>query len=760
VLALVAVGIALVPLLGRPASVEGTSPERGRPEATDPSAEDPASRAQALLEAEAFLDAARQFDEAASGAAHARERVLHLCNAAVCLERAARSGAGEARLARAAREAMQLSDSDPDAAFVLANWARWQLDQGRWEEAEAFALQAIRRARSAKEPATRVRGWRIVAESRRLLRRFGEAEEAVRTARGLLRDSDLSPGLDPVARELDLTAGLLELDRGRPGAALLDLEAILRAVEGEGDEGVRRRALLGMAEAASRDDRPGLREMALQRAAELAREARERADVHQCRALVATIEGRHEDAAAEAERCLAEAEAWIHRAPDESERIARRRGARGYLEAALATADASTVTGDRARTALAWIRRIRDGISSNPPQETRHPVTSSEPRLDAGDVHVLWFWGARRVTGILGRPGEDGRTVYRRFDAGPSEDLREWILLFRSLLGNAGQEELRLRAGELLARSLLPGGEAGQGGRLVLEPDGPLTALPFSALPGVRTEGDVDRAPLGIRCALLRWLPGVPASRGPVSAPSSDLVILADPSLPESGGHDELPGARREAERIAREDPRAVVLLGPEATESRVIGSGGAAVLHVAAHTSFRPETSALLLAPGDGEDGRLTPEEIRHLPTVPGLVVLSICESPLADVSGRTSAGALGHAFLRAGAATVIGALWKVEDDHLPTFLAEVYRRLREGVTPSEALRGARETMVRSGDPHLAVPLLWGAFVAEGRDEPPRWLPRRREKGADPMAAVLGLTAAIGFLAALGARRILRRAA
>ena len=174
-------------------------------------------------------------------------------------------------------------------------------------------------------------------------------------------------------------------------------------------------------------------------------------------------------------------------------------------------------------------------------------------------------------------------------------------------------------------------------------------------------------------------------------------------------------------------------------------------ILHLATHTDPDPGRPALLLAPGEGQDGRLEAEEIRALEGVPDIVILSGCETSLADVPGRTTVGEISSAFLEAGAASVVSALWKVEDRALGKFMAAMHERLAAGDRPSEALRRARGAMSLAPRPDLTDPFLWGAFVVRGRDEPAPPLPERtRSDSARLPDAGLGLAAAAGLLATL----------
>src|SRR6185295_686776 len=88
-----------------------------------------------------------------------------------------------------------------------------------------------------------------------------------------------------------------------------------------------------------------------------------------------------------------------------------------------------------------------------------------------------------------------------------------------------------------------------------------------------------------------------------------------------------------EAREVARFAPSAEVYVGADAREARIRRSSLAdvGVLHFATHAEVEEWSllrSALLLAPGDGDDGRLTTDELLGLRLNANLVVLSACRS------------------------------------------------------------------------------------------------------------------------------------
>ncbi len=636
------------------------------------------------------------------------------------LRAAADGRAAEAQrlLDEAGTQALPLPIDDPVAPLVLASWAQSRVRQGRWEGAEAIALEASDRARAVGDPAAILRASRILAESRRLLGHLDEAAAALAEAdavREIVPASDVSE-----VAELDFGHALVALDRHVPADALVPLSRAIGAALEQGLRGLELRARLAHAEALSDVTRSQDADFELQLAREIAADDRERADVEQRTALIYERSGRHGAAVVAVVEMLDAVQRWIGAALTPEERHARSQASRGYVETAIAVRLRPNYAASSWPEAVEWIRRVRG---------------ESDTGRDPNEFHALWFWGAKSVTGLVTPPGGTTRVV----SAGDPDTLREWIFLFRSLLASPDRAEDRAQVGRWLASALF-GGVMPSAATVRVEPDGPLTALPFALLPGV------DDEPLGLSVDVVNGARRDAPGAAPDSH-SSELLVLADPRPPANApSRAPLPGARREAHRIAGRVPGTRILFAESAMESRVAGATIPAVLHVAAHTSPDPDRPALLLAPGEGRDGWLTPEEIRRLPHVPQIVVLSRCENLLTDVSGRSSVSALGSAFLEAGTSTVVDALWKVENDGPGALMAAFHFHLRAGRRPSRAMRLARTEMAQRAD---SDPFSWGAFVVRGRDQPVHFpqaaaVPRDRRPEAAMGAGVAVLFAAI----------------
>ena len=331
---------------------------------------------------------------------------------------------------------------------------------------------------------------------------------------------------------------------------------------------------------------------------------------------------------------------------------------------------------------------------------------------------------------------------------------------YQARVRNADQA-CRLHA-QQLSRSLLGPIPLSGVKRLLIVPDESLQYIPFAALPfpgsGAGKEllvnhFEVDVLPSASVLGTLRK--GI-AKRPP---PTAIAAIIADPvfepddervstrqpgtkrsyedrpasltrAIRDVGGAQyipRLPASRDEANAIANvlrsRDPQAVhIALDFDASREHVLKDGLTRfrLVHFATHgmvDARHPEMSGLILSlvdrRGKRQDGYLRLGDIYKLKLSADLVVLSSCDSALGrDLESEGIIG-LPRGFLYAGAKSVIASLWKVNDDAAATLMSRLYARIKEGESPSSALRGAQLEMVQ--DERWANPYYWAAFVLQG---------------------------------------------
>ena len=294
-------------------------------------------------------------------------------------------------------------------------------------------------------------------------------------------------------------------------------------------------------------------------------------------------------------------------------------------------------------------------------------------------------------------------------------------ILYRDVLGSALED--------------LPG----KVDRLILAPAGKLHLLPFGAL---------RRAPDAAPLAFEYQLSSVPSATlwmhwrtsAPPPLPAAALVLANPrpgpiPGTPLRSPLGSLPFAEKEGRQVVETLRRGSRLrLGSEADEASLkhLDLGPFGLIHFAAHAvmdTVHPDRSALLLAPGQGEDGELRATEIEALDLEDRMVVLAACQS----ASGRVLRGEgvlhLANPFFQAGAATVVGSLWPLDDRQAQWFFTTFYKHLENGTSVQRALQRAQNDLSQTDVPLAA----WSGMVVLGDGsrvlipaEPPLW--QRRE--------------------------------
>ena len=284
-----------------------------------------------------------------------------------------------------------------------------------------------------------------------------------------------------------------------------------------------------------------------------------------------------------------------------------------------------------------------------------------------------------------------------------------------------------------LSALLLPAGVRARlpaSGELVIVPSGPLFLLPFAALPLSERE-PASTAFLGLRYALryspsLQVLTQLEALPGG-ARPAADALVVGNPIMPrvpdERGSFfvpSSLLGAGREGRWVAGR-VGAPVLSGAGATEAVVRGRlGSATLVHLATHartfpTDARARDSYIALAPGGGQDGRLTVGEVLDevAPMRAELVVLSACQTGLGDLKQAEGTVGLQRAFLARGARGVLVSLWSVRDVATTLLMQRFYDSWLGGASRAEALRRAQVDV--AGDERFGHPRYWAAFQLVG---------------------------------------------
>lgn len=342
--------------------------------------------------------------------------------------------------------------------------------------------------------------------------------------------------------------------------------------------------------------------------------------------------------------------------------------------------------------------------------------------------------------------------------------LREKVEGFIRFVRESGRDSrlavgARTRGEELYSLLLKPAEPWIRNARhLVVAPDGPLHALPFSALvrnvKGGRPEYLAGWKPLSVTLsatalALLRSEREEEASRQAVSlaafgdpvysafarqalrglARGSDQTFIQDLVL-RGADWSPLPASREEVRRVSRLYPRSRSFLGSEATEENAKSEApGARILHFACHAFLderEPLNSALLLTlPDKPEEGRENGilqawEILERVRLRADLVTLSACGTALGKELGGEGLVGLSQAFSYAGARSVLASLWSVSDEATAVLMERFYRGLSRGLAKDEALREAQMELAKKSGVSgkggaMSLPFFWAAFQISG---------------------------------------------
>jgi tetratricopeptide (TPR) repeat protein len=233
--------------------------------------------------------------------------------------------------------------------------------------------------------------------------------------------------------------------------------------------------------------------------------------------------------------------------------------------------------------------------------------------------------------------------------------------------------------------------------RVIVVAPGQLGQLPFAALHD------------GRRYLAERWeLAAAPSAR--LALHHLRVATRVPQSVLAIGESSRLDHADREARFVAGLFADARVCVGEQATLASLRRHCAEVdIVHLACHARFRsdnPRFSALQL-----HDGALTVDQVEGLPMWGNVVVLSACETGLAELGEGDEMVGLVRGFLVAGSARVLASLWPVDDAVTAEFMGSFYEALRGGDRAASALcRAQIATMARH--PH---PYYWAGFTLHG---------------------------------------------
>ena len=279
---------------------------------------------------------------------------------------------------------------------------------------------------------------------------------------------------------------------------------------------------------------------------------------------------------------------------------------------------------------------------------------------------------------------------------------------------------------------------------LIVVPDGALEQVPFSLLvTGTDADGSPhwlieDRAisTLPTTSSLQALRQAAPARDGQ-GAGRRPYLGLAPVTFRDFAAIPALSSGRKDLEHTADEVRfiSGVLAAGPDGA---VTGAGASEawlrsadlsrydVISFATHALLSREAEALtggtltepalLLHPGDGQDGFLTASEAASLRLDADWVLLSACNTAAGEAEDAEGLSGLARAFFFAGAKALMVSHWNVDDAAAMALMTETMQRSANGrMSRAQALRQAMLTVMNTPDQDYRHPFFWAPFVLVG---------------------------------------------
>ena len=178
---------------------------------------------------------------------------------------------------------------------------------------------------------------------------------------------------------------------------------------------------------------------------------------------------------------------------------------------------------------------------------------------------------------------------------------------------------------------------------------------------------------------------------------------------------EELEFAGKEVESIAFTFPQTHILSGDSAEVEKVVRHiEDADIIHFACHgrgDEYNGLDYALLLSPGENDNGELTVREIYGLVSKVKLVYSSACGRDIAGIFNPEPVS-FPQALITAGVENAVSSLWKSDDLSAGIISKRFYRNLRDTESVSESLRMAKKYIKDEFNPH---PAYWAGFQLYG---------------------------------------------
>ncbi len=252
-----------------------------------------------------------------------------------------------------------------------------------------------------------------------------------------------------------------------------------------------------------------------------------------------------------------------------------------------------------------------------------------------------------------------------------------------------------------------------KGARVVVVPDGSLYGLNFETLlvSSPRIHYWIDDVVVVVANSLAPSLAVSPERKKQPQA----LLLIGNPLSPDKDFPD-LPQAATEMRGIERhfDSVQQTVFSGDQATAQTYLASrpNRFSLIHFVAHgtASFTSPLDSAVILTRQGDAYKLYARDIVREPLSADLVTISACNGEGVRTYFAEGLVGLTWAFLRAGAHSVIAALWEVNDNSTPILMDQLYGEISKGAPPEVALRDAQLSLLNSNTIYRR-PFYWAPF-------------------------------------------------
>ncbi|MCF8306831.1 MAG: CHAT domain-containing protein [Ignavibacteriales bacterium] len=337
-------------------------------------------------------------------------------------------------------------------------------------------------------------------------------------------------------------------------------------------------------------------------------------------------------------------------------------------------------------------------------------LSSIQSFLKENEVIINYFVNPSQTYAFLISKNDfQGKTI--EIEKGEVENLVE---KFRQELLSQESESYQTIARQLYALFIGPLESFIDGKKVLIIPSGKLHNLPFGALMrGAKFMTEIYNFSIMPNASSIQFLVD---KNSDIREQTTSILAVGNPS---NDFTNPLPGAENEVKELKTYFPDIKILIGEEASEALIKSHlPKYNIVHFACHGLFNmdyPLFSALALSPDQYDDGKLEVHELYniYLPKT-RLVVLSACETGLAQIKKNDDMVGLVRGFLFAGVPEVIASLWKVDDEATSMLMNNFYLYFSQGFPFSESLRKAQTDLINS--PSFRHPFYWAAFVLNGK--------------------------------------------